>query len=566
MEQQRILNTQSQPVRFSDFEDIVASIKAFRTDLDHQDHEDLERPKKRARHSPEASSGEEKPGAENVLSLPQNMQIWSSTLLDSALHAKITRAWHRILLSLKFPDMRIRESNIYEAHQNTCDWVLEPDQGIGNKHGNSLPLINTWLRFGDGVFWLAGKAGSGKSTLMKHAIRQATKIEKLVGEWAGEKRVVIASFYFWNSGSRLQKSQEGLLRTIFYQIFHSCPELIPKLCPKKWQEAKAGSDHVTDWTLMDLLELLRKFFALDITTTAFCFFIDGLDEFDGDPLDLIKTILKLDKNPSIKMCLSSRPWNCFEEAFGKDKSRCLRLEDHNYDDILRFVRDTISSCAEFPHLQQEGPEWDSLINEIVEKANGVFLWVFLVTRSLMRGLINGDSIHTLHLRLREFPPELEPYFMHMFKSIEQVYLQETAELLQISAAAREPHPTMLYQALLAPSIEAYGDGLKMLFETSNLKAFVNSLEVTKRRVNARCQDLLETTICPLSVSAYSNPFMEAYHGSKVEFLHRTVSDFLRTPEMTTILSKHVRKDFEPRSRTEKAFQTIFGSFEYLKWD
>lgn len=46
-------------------------------------------------------------------------------------------------------------------------------------------------------------------------------------------------------------------------------------------------------------------------------------------------------------------------------------------------------------------------------------------------------------------------------------------------------------------------------------------------------------------------------------LHRTVSDFLRGPEMTALLSKHVGKDFHARTRITKANQMIFSPFEYL---
>ena len=48
-----------------------------------------------------------------------------------------------------------------------------------------------------------------------------------LGEWVGNKTLVIASFFFWNASTHhSQKSQRGLLRTILYQILRQCPELI----------------------------------------------------------------------------------------------------------------------------------------------------------------------------------------------------------------------------------------------------------------------------------------------------------------------------------------------------
>lgn len=562
------MKVNSQPVNLLPLQKIVAAIKKFQEQTGTRDEEDQGPPRKRACHSfedflvdiPEDEPAEEaeegavrepeEPREEELPIMLEKMDEWSKVLLCSARQARVTLTQHTVLLSLRFPDMRIRESSIRDAHQNTYDWVVETSHDRENEHQDPIPLINTWLRSGDGVFWLAGKAGSGKSTLMKHVTRQAN-LATLLRPWARGQKIVICRFFFWNSGSKLQKSQEGLLRTIFYQILHSCPELILELFPERCNGNRM------DWTLMDLLQLLKRFVAMNFTRESFCIFIDGLDECGEDLLDLI-AILQSMKNSRIKMCLSSRPWNCFEEAFGQDKRRLIRLEEHNRTDILRFVNDTISSTPGFRKLQRLDPECNSLINEIVDKAQGVFLWVFLVTRSLIRGLTNGDSIQTLRVRLRQFPPELEPYFMHMFKGIESVYLQESAELLQISVAALEPQPTMLYQALLEPDIETFEEKCRELISASDLDTFLLQIDQTKARINARCQDLLETVDYPSSYTDF-NSFMEAYQSSKVDFLHRTVSDFLRQPEMTALLSKHARENFEPRAKLNKARQVIFRS-------
>jgi hypothetical protein len=55
----------------------------------------------------------------------------------------------------------------------------------------------------------------------------------------------------------------------------------------------------------------------------------------------------------------------------------------------------------------QGP---ALVEEIVEKANEVFLWVKLVVQSLLAGLGNRDSITDLQRRLRELPSDLEKLY------------------------------------------------------------------------------------------------------------------------------------------------------------
>lgn len=47
----------------------------------------------------------------------------------------------------------------------------------------------------------------------------------------------------------------------------------------------------------------------------FCFFIDSLDEFDGNYATIVHIIKDLAASPYIQICLSSRPWNVFLNAF-----------------------------------------------------------------------------------------------------------------------------------------------------------------------------------------------------------------------------------------------------------
>ncbi|KAL9078934.1 MAG: hypothetical protein Q9157_002158 [Trypethelium eluteriae] len=387
IKQQKNLNFISQPLDLHPLEAIVTSVKYLQEIINSCDEEeDLKPSRKKARRHfndfsvtmPDGEPGEgpdnearesdgEEPEhihEEEPLVMPQNMGKWSYTLLASAKRARIIRAQYRVLISLRFGDMRTRESNIHDAYENTYNWVVETDRGEQEETPNEIPV-------------------------------------------ARKMKVVICSFFFWQSGSKLQKSQEGLLRTLFYQIFHAYPELIHKLLPERCRGASIVDDTSTDWPRTDLLQLLRRFVALDFPKTAFCLFIDGLDECGEDLFDLIAILLNV-RNHSIKMCLASRPWNCFEEVFGQDRRRTIRLEEHNRKDILHFMSHTISGCPGYPKLQRSDPECDSLITEIVDKAQGVFVWVFLVTRSLMRGLTNGDSINTLRMRLKTFPPELGP--------------------------------------------------------------------------------------------------------------------------------------------------------------
>lgn len=117
----------------------------------------------------------------------------------------------RFLESLYFESLDARHANITVAHERTFAWILEQEQG---KASNFVD----WMTSQQGVYWISGKPGSGKSTLIKYLSDHPTTA-KILRSWAGEAKLYIASFYFWNAGSNLQKSQEGLLRGLLYEVF-----------------------------------------------------------------------------------------------------------------------------------------------------------------------------------------------------------------------------------------------------------------------------------------------------------------------------------------------------------
>ncbi len=70
-----------------------------------------------------------------------------------------------------------------------------------------------WLRGGSERYRINEKAGSGKSTLEKY-ISSHHETRGALTSWAGDQELITASFFFWNTGTTLQKSQMGLLRSL----------------------------------------------------------------------------------------------------------------------------------------------------------------------------------------------------------------------------------------------------------------------------------------------------------------------------------------------------------------
>ena len=306
----------------------------------------------------------------------------------------------KVIKSLKFSTISERRTRIWDAHENTFEWLF--DETISSDTANGAEHIVSfleWLKTRNGVYWLGGKAGSGKSTLMKF-VDGHKKTRSALRYWAGSKTLVTASFFFWNLGVDMQKSQEGLLQTLLFHVLRQVPHLIRIVCPVHWNN---DDFEQPEWTRPEILKTSHELRKQTFDTTRFCFFIDGLDEYEGTHGDIIELINSFTSGEDIKIVISSRPWDVFEDAYGSNSGQSLRLQDLTRNDIACFVRDNLEEDRNFRQLKLKDRRYEDFVQEIVERASGVFLWVFLVVRSLRRGFSNADTVGELQERLRVLP-------------------------------------------------------------------------------------------------------------------------------------------------------------------
>ncbi len=108
-------------------------------------------------------------------------------------HTKI--AQRKILSLLAFPEMRNRVETVPEAHKATFKWIFQGKDTAGEDHMDQVDLFDEetrkkvdkfveWLSLGTGVYHIAGKLGSGKSTLMKY-LASHDRVREELQTWAG---------------------------------------------------------------------------------------------------------------------------------------------------------------------------------------------------------------------------------------------------------------------------------------------------------------------------------------------------------------------------------------------
>lgn len=163
------------------------------------------------------------------------------------------------LESLWFPEIHRRQEIIHEAHEKTFQWIYEPN-GPGTTDRRWDSFVH-WLESGQHTYWINGKAGSGKSTLMSY-IYQEDRTAASLKVWSGSKDIFTPGFFFWNAGEGLEKSSDGLLRSLIYQLLKRFPSLTPSSqivsSSELIQGVPSSYEPIAAWTERRLLVSLLK--------------------------------------------------------------------------------------------------------------------------------------------------------------------------------------------------------------------------------------------------------------------------------------------------------------------
>lgn len=488
----------------------------------------------------------------------EEVTMVSSMLTDMAARERKIILEQQLLHSLSYHRMRDRRQQILEHHEATLDWLFDKK---GSKRWPGAEF-DDWLTKGHGLYWISGKAGSGKSTLMKF-LSCDQKTRKALSFWAQGSELVIASFFFWNPGIAMQKSQLGLLQSLMYEIICQHPELIPTLLPIRWRSYIFYGGDPHPWTLPELCEAFDLLHNQATITDKFCFFIDGLDEFDGKHSDIMKIVLAMTNSPNMKICVSSRPWNIFKDVFSEFPK--LFLQDLNRQDIEEYVDRELFKDKHFERLRERDQDTAlQLVSEIVENSSGVFLWVFLVVQNLLEGLSNADRIDALYARLRELPTDLESFFMYMLKDTTGLYLNQATQLFQLALESPEPLSllTLSYFDEVDPEYPFTAE-----VRTLEQREVDARCEDIKRKLQSRCKGLLEVRRATVAENK-NRPWLKSpaeFDGvAEVHFLHRTVRDFLSTPTVKYRLVAIDSETFNAHTTLLRAFVTQIKGIGRLK--
>jgi hypothetical protein len=499
------------------------------------------------------------------------------------------RALSAILESLSYPGMFDRRDALAEAHEGTFDWTfLEGETQILTNRSvyshkslfDTFATINVnfkdWLHEGrQGLFCIRGKAGSGKSTFMyvsktastpcdgttDHGYRKSlatrTELEDMLQTWAAGQTLLRADHYFWILGSPKQKSIEGLLRSLLFAVFRSLSlaeqpgsiEAIKQICSTRWN---SSGIHGT-WSCKELKDMVHR---LTSAHDAKIFLVvDALDECEPqDRLgDLVDTISWLSRLRNMKLCVSYRPWTVFQKL---EEAPMLHLDQLTYRDMATYIEARLTSTEaevgwNFEFRDQTEPA-KRLIFYTARAAGGVFLWTELVVKAICSEIRKGKSIDQIDQIIAGFPSDLDGYFQQLiFNRIgaSQRNITDTAAALKLAMEVEFHERTHRYSHAYEASPMARSFMNFWLLSEGRLvhgfswEDFNNvpqpcverMLDQTANFLDETCKDLLTL-----------NRDRRSSESSRVEFLHRTVFDFLSDNKVDFALECRAPKHFSDK--------------------
>ena len=452
----------------------------------------------------------------------------------------------RLLKALAFPEINERRNMIegrVDDFGDTYKWILD-----NTRTENAWPEVTEsppkqafidWLKTGTELFWISGKPGSGKSTLMDyiyHNIQPEKAGSDLLRAWAGSHHVVILTFWFFRPASTpLLRTLYGFWRSLCFQILDSDPNLANVIRDDKDAMAPSSlrscllpdGSSAESWTDNELKEWF--WYMIEHSNRRYCLLIDGLDEVEHSRELLLNTLLSISaRSDKFKVCCACRPENPFQSKFKQHPS--LRLQYLNRDDIEEDCKRRL-----------KGTHAEKFADQIANRAEGVFLWAHLISENLARAAKDGEIEEDLELRLKECPDEMSELFRYMLLRQDKFYAKQAKPYLRLvdfaSSIGRQTTLLELLVATLPPAHSPKWSEWSGKFEVGFLSYLEERLDGLGPRIESTCASLVQCLppiyYPPPSAETRSDiSFSRLYDAitTPVVFIHRSVHDFLREDE------------------------------------
>ncbi|CAH0055293.1 unnamed protein product [Clonostachys solani] len=394
--------------------------------------------------------------------------------------------------ALSYTDRQSRENAIKPPLKDTGSWLLSVGLYVDWVHRNNVDETG-------GLLWLKGKPGSGKSTLMKEASRRAKGV--------CHPPPLIATFYFNARGSPLERSPMGLFRSLILQLFMQNDNFQEHVVTHYRNATNRGS---MKWNLevTDLQDLLISGIQEQQKQQRIMIFVDALDECDEESVRAITRYFRTLADSvyavgkSLNILLSSRHYPTITLA------RCpeIFVERGNSGDIARYLDKNLSyGIARQEHMLER------LRSSLLQRSSGIFLWIVLVVRIVLKDLDDGKTAEEIEETLASVPDDLVELFRNLLGTLTQKERGESLVLVQwVLLSPRTLHPVDIrtIKLLGVETVQSLPEAMEKFKRPENVARDWNAdLDRVERNVRTLSRGLMEIS------------------GSKVQFIHESVRQF-----------------------------------------
>lgn len=291
------------------------------------------------------------------------------------------------------------------------------DVGDCQNYGPMSPIVSSSKQ--TRLFWLYGPPGSGKSVAAGHVIKHLNSYN------------LDCNYFFFKNDSKTSISH--LLLSLAFQMAESNFEIRQTILTMlRNGESINTEDSAVIWNSLFLGRILKVQF-----TQPLFWIVDGLDECPKRSLSsLIQKFSRIEPRVPLRIFLTSRPDSPdapVEQLLNAERVNRFELrtgQEASVQDIAAFIRGR-------PRLSRllDADNTGSLMADILERSQGIFLWASLI----ISRLDELYSVEDIKLTLREVPSEMNGFYAKILESVTKSSNADKAKaILSWVACAPEP--------------------------------------------------------------------------------------------------------------------------------